>query len=111
MKSFKKTSIQIQKCKGFKYFKNSSRIVKNLPNAFKALSKFFCKKRSSLLVNVLRQPHVGNAGRIITEQVDVRIKDGRVDGFAVLSQHFELMKNINNSKDAINTLQSLPFSK
>lgn len=43
----------------------------------------------NLLINVLRQSNVGNAGRIVAQQMDVWIEDGRVDGFTILSQHWK----------------------
>lgn len=49
-----------------------------------------CTKVESSLINVLRQSDVGNAGRFIAQQVNVRVEDGRVDGLAVLSQYCKL---------------------
>lgn len=36
-----------------------------------------------LQVDVLGEADVGNAGRILPNQVDVRVQDGGVDGFVV----------------------------
>lgn len=55
-----------------------------------------CTKIRSSLINVLRQSNVGNAGRFIAQQVNVRIEDGRVDGLAVLSQYCKLQLKIVN---------------
>lgn len=43
--------------------------------------------RSTLAVDVLRQPDVGYAGGVLSDQVDVGVEDGGVDGFAVFTQH------------------------
>jgi hypothetical protein len=47
----------------------------------------FKAEGSDSLINVLRQTNVGNAGRVVAQQMDMWIEDGRVDGFTVLAQH------------------------
>lgn len=39
------------------------------------------------LINVLRQTNIGNAGRVIAQQMDMWVEDGRVNGFTVLAEH------------------------
>lgn len=40
-------------------------------------------------IDKLREPDVGNAGGVFTNQVDVRVEDGGVDGLTVLRQDWE----------------------
>jgi hypothetical protein len=48
----------------------------------------FKAESSNSLINVLRQTNVGNAGRVVAQQMYMRIEDGRVDSFTVLAQHW-----------------------
>lgn len=43
--------------------------------------------RSALAVHVLRQADVGYAGRVVADQMHVRVEDGGVHGLAVFTQH------------------------
>lgn len=43
--------------------------------------------RPALAVYVLRQADVRYAGRVLADQVDVRVEDGGVHGLAVFTQH------------------------
>lgn len=40
-------------------------------------------------VDELREAYVGDAGSVFTNQVDVRVEDGGVDGLTVLRQDWE----------------------
>lgn len=42
--------------------------------------------RPTLAVDILSQADVSDAGRVFTDQVDVGVQDGGVDGLTVLSQ-------------------------
>lgn len=47
--------------------------------------------RMVLAVNVLGEAHVGDARRLLAQQMDVRIQNGRVDGLAIFAQNiFEI---------------------
>lgn len=43
--------------------------------------------RPTLGVNILSQADVGDAGRVLADQVDVGVQDGGVDGLVVLGQN------------------------
>lgn len=63
----------------------SSLCIKSFSLVFKKLFVY-----ENLLINVLRQSNVSDAGRFVAQQVDVWIKDGRINGLTVLAKHCEL---------------------
>lgn len=85
--------------------KNSVTSFMNVPKTQNILH--YSAQALNLLVNVLRQPNVGNAGRFVTQQVDMWIKDRRIYGLTILSQHCE--DKINYTNECLSLISNYRF--
>ena len=66
---------------------------------------YFHQSGNDALVNELSEADVGDAGGVVSHQVDVRIEDQRVDGLGVFAQYCKNDNNKNNKKQQMRSVR------